>query len=78
MRCEVCSGVMIGRSERRYCSGVCRQRAFRARRAARHAQTIGGALQQLRTLEGMMQSPLVRAYLPPLRAAITLLSALDR
>lgn len=32
--CEVCSSPMSGRSDRRYCSGTCRQAAHRARKLA--------------------------------------------
>ncbi len=69
---------MIGRSERRYCTPGCRQRAYRARQAARQAETVRQALRQLRTLESMMQSPFMGAYRPPLREAIRLLTALGR
>lgn len=77
MRCRVCGCAVIGRSSARHCSAACRQRASRARQAEQRTETVQRALQQLRLLEGMLQGPLVRGYLPPLHVAIRLLLNLD-
>ena len=70
----MCGCAVIGRSDRRYCSGACRQRSFRARHAERHAETVRQALRQLHALESMMTGPFLRPYLQPLHAATSLLS----
>lgn len=38
--CDGCGTVIAGRSDRRYCSPACRQKAHRRRGAAREAQTV--------------------------------------
>jgi len=76
MTCPVCRRPVIAKASARYCSASCRQQAYRARKAAQRPASVDRALRQLRVLESQLQGPFLKVYLPPLRAAITLLTTL--
>src|SRR4051794_34660777 len=46
-RCEACGATLDTGRDRRYCSGRCRQRGYRMRVAARHAEPWQAAAQRL-------------------------------
>ncbi len=51
LHCAICGSVMFSsRHDARYCSGACRQKAYRMRlRMARRASAMAGTLRELRT-----------------------------
>jgi hypothetical protein len=46
-RCEACGAALDGRRDRRYCSDRCRQRGYRMRVTARHAEPWQAAAYRL-------------------------------